>query len=138
MRAPDALFSSLVAAMLFLAACATPVSPTVTMNRGPSLSADSMIYLSVRVERERIAQSLQDAGFTTTARLADAQYTLEVTAGRSRRGTSCGHVRNVSYILTDRAQRVMAIKGRGLTGSCVPNIFDAMSRELASQTGIGG
>ena len=28
--------------------------------------------------------------------------------------------------------RVLVLKGRGLTGSCVPNLFDDMSEKLAS------
>ena len=60
-----------------------------------------------------------------------ADYTLDVRVGRSRYRTSCGSVRNVVYILSNASGRLMIIKGRGLTGSCSPNVFDDLSQKLA-------
>ena len=42
---------------------------------------------------------------------------------------------NVVYILDGRGGHLMVIKGRGLTGACVPNIFDDMSQKLATSFG---
>jgi hypothetical protein len=44
-------------------------------------------------------------------------------------------VSNVAYLLRSGRRYEMVIKGRGLTGSCTPNIFDALSQMLASYAG---
>ena len=43
----------------------------------------------------------------------------------------------MAYIMNGSVGRIMILKGRGLTGSCSPNIFDDMSRLLARHFGIG-
>jgi hypothetical protein len=41
-------------------------------------------------------------------------------------------VNNVRYDLKSGRQVILIMKGRGLTGSCPDNVFDDMSRKLAT------
>ena len=118
--------------LILLAACTSTVPATVT--RGPMgpVTTNPRIFVSARNQSERIVQSLRDAGFTVKEGFRDIDYTLEVRIGDSRARRECGSVNNVIYILNQSGQQLIIIKGRGLTGSCSPNIFDDMSRKLAS------
>ncbi len=53
--------------------------------------------------------------------------------GSSRQSHGCGTKNNVSYSLSAASIPVLQIKGRGFTGTCEPNIFDAMTATLASR-----
>jgi hypothetical protein len=48
---------------------------------------------------------------------------------------SCGGTHNVIYTLEGNGQQLMEIKGRGLTGDCIPNVFDDMSQMLSTYFG---
>ncbi len=121
--------------LAFLSGCASTVPATVTMRPASPLEANATIYLKTRVRLRRIALSLRDAGLTPTNQVEGAGYTLDVRVGSGRGSSDCGRVSNVAYILTRAGSRVMAIKGRGRTGSCTPNVFDDMSQKLAWFTG---
>ena len=132
------IFALLVFALLavsqlaLLPGCTSAVPATVTMSPGSPLEPNATIFLNSTAQRERIAQSLRDAGMTPTAQFQEADYALDVKVGRSRGSAACGGVSNIAYILSRADSRVMVIKGRGRTGSCTPNVFDDMSRKLAS------
>ena len=119
----------------FLSGCSSTVPATVTMGPGVLLEPNPTIFPNAPVQRKRIAQSLRDAGLTLTDQVEDADYALDVRVGRHRSKAACGGLSNVAYLLTRAGSRVMAIKGRGRTGSCTPNVFDDMSQKLASFTG---
>ena len=118
--------------LVFLSGCTTIVPATVT--RGPAfpLKANPKIFLRATVQYERIADSLRDAGLGTAESGNDFDYTLDVKVGRNRRSRECGGLSNVSYVLVRSGQYVLVIKGRGMTGTCNPNVFDDMSHKLAS------
>jgi hypothetical protein len=118
--------------LVLSAACTSTVPATVT--RGPlgPVMTNPRIFVSAANQSVRIVRSLRDAGFTVKEGFRDVDYTLEVRIGDSRASRECGSVNNVIYILNQSGQQFMIIKGRGLTGSCSPNVFDDMSRKLAA------
>jgi hypothetical protein len=114
-------------------ACSTPVPATVTQQPYGPLTENSVFFVIAQRQRARILHSLDDAGLRWTDTWKGADYTLTVDVGSSRgSGKSCGGtVNNVIYTVGGSGARIMVIKGRGLTGTCTPNVFDDMSRKLA-------
>lgn len=111
--------------------CSSPVPPTMTRRSAIPFERGAEILLQAQRQRPRILQSLEAAGLKPVNERAESGYVLIVSVGGSRAGRDCGSVNNVAYDLRGSGQR-MVIKGRGNTGSCTPNIFDAMSRRLAA------
>jgi hypothetical protein len=99
------------------------------------LKANPAVFLQARVQRPRVAESLRNAGVRLAESFAEADYILTTNVGRRRQTQVCGGSSNIAYILDGRGRHLMVIKGRGLTGTCTPNIFDDMSQELASYFG---
>lgn len=120
--------------LVLLPGCTTPVPATVTRAPTSPLKSNPRIFLEAAVQRQRIADALHDAGLRTAESFNDFDYTLEVRMGRNRWSTTCGGVSNVAYLPKSSGRYVLVIKGRGLTGSCSPNVFDDMSQMLASYT----
>ena len=115
--------------------CTSPVAPTVTRAPTSPLMANPAIYLQASVQRPRVGESLRNAGVHLTETFAEADYILNVNVGRRRQTQTCGGSSNVAYVLDGRDGHLMVIKGRGLTGTCVPNVFDNMSQKLATYFG---
>jgi hypothetical protein len=125
-----------IAAQVVLVSCRTsPVPPTVTRAPISPLDANPAIFLQAKVQRPRIAESLRKAGVRLTETYAEADYILNVNVGNRRKTQACGGSSNISYVLDGRDRHVMVIKGRGLTGTCAPNVFDDMSQKLATYFG---
>jgi len=121
--------------VVLAAGCTSPVPPTVTRSPTTPLKANPTIFLQASVQRPRIAESLSQAGVRLAQSLGGADYILNVKVGRRRGSQACGGTSNVAYILDGTAGHLMVIKGRGLTGTCTPNVFDDMSRTLATYFG---
>ena len=121
--------------VVLVSGCTTPVPPTVTRSPTTSLKANPSIYLQATVQTPRVAESLRSANVRLTETFSEADYILTVNVGKRRRSQTCGGISNVSYILDGRASHLMVIKGRGLTGTCVPNVFDGMSQKLSTYFG---
>jgi hypothetical protein len=136
MRIAILLLALLVAPLGLVLACTSKVPATVTVS--PPLPIKSAkIFLLAHSQRDRIAKSLIDASLDVTDEWTTDSYALTVRVGNRRGARACGAVSNVAYELRGivpnaGAQRLMVIKGRGGTGSCEPNVFDDMSRLLAS------
>ena len=116
--------------------CSSPVPATVTRAPTTPLQANPTIALQANKQRPRVAESLRNAGL----RLADSQseaedYLLTVNVGRIQRNKTCGGFGNVAYILADGGRYTLVVKGRGFTGSCIPNLLDEMSEMLATYFG---
>jgi hypothetical protein len=79
---------------------------------------------SLRNARIRIAESFEEA-----------DYILTIHVGKRRVNMKCGGMHNIVYTLGSRGSQLMEIKGRGLTGDCIPNAFDDMSQTLATYFG---
>ena len=117
---------------LLLMACSSLVPPTVTRAPTVLLSKEPTILLAAPRQAPRITQSLSDAGVSVVAEPSGANYSLRVDVGGSRSSMVCGTMNNVRYLLLQAGVHLIVIKGRGWTGSCSPNIFDELSRTLAS------
>jgi hypothetical protein len=130
------LLSVLTIAVTFVAtaACTTKVAPTVTLKPAAPILRSEGIYVIAALQRDRIIESLRKAGLNSTDSPNSAGYVLEVRQGNNRASKSCGTVNNISYVLSVASSRMMVIKGRGASGTCEPNIFDDMSRQLAGYT----
>lgn len=120
--------------VLWSTACAD-VTPRIT-RASPTPLGVPVVYLAAREERSRILQSLEDVGVTVTHDPSAARYTLQVDVGLHRQKQACGELCNVRYALFFRGQKLLEIRGRGWTGSCDSNIFDELSRLLATQFDI--
>ena len=121
--------------IILLSSCSSRVPPAVTMGPPTLFSEDAKLIVRAPRQLGRIVQSLHDAGFETTTEWSGNDYSLDVKVGSNRSRQACGTINNVAYVLSGRNQRLMVIKGRGPTGSCADNIFDDLSRELASHRG---
>jgi hypothetical protein len=121
--------------VVLLSSCTSPVTPTVTRPPTTSLNAHPAIYLQASVQRPRILDSLHGAGIRTATSLEKADYILAVNVGKRRVNMKCGGMHNIVYTLSGKRFPLMEIKGRGLTGDCMPNVFDDMSQTLVSYFG---
>ncbi len=115
-----------------LALAAGCVSDGTTVSDEPDLSLDSSrrVFLVAAREKPRIRDSLTQVGFEVVADLLDAPYLLRVTLGVKKGRRDCGVLSNVKYALRENGETILELKGAGWTGSCEPNVFDAMSLEL--------
>ena len=117
--------------LLLLPSCTSVVPATVTYGPSMAITGEPVISLVARRQLARAELSLRDAGLDPTGDWGDTSYRLDVKVGRTRSSRECGTTNNVIYILSKKGQRVLVIKGRGMTGSCSPNVFDDMSEKLA-------
>jgi len=114
-----------------LGACTSRVPARVTYGPSLPLDKDAEIFVMANSQRERIVQSLTDAGWNCSETWTANGYLLTVSVGNRRIPRSCGSVNNVAYMLNGAGHRIMVIKGRGRTGSCEPNVFDDLSGLLS-------
>jgi hypothetical protein len=130
-----ALAIAIAAQVVLVSGCRSPVPATMTQAPTTPLKANPAIFLQATVQRPRVVESLRNAGVRLTESYEEADYFLIINVGKMRRSQTCGGSSNVEYILDDRGGHVMEIKGRGLTGTCIPNVFDDMSQKLAISFG---
>ncbi len=126
---------SIALQVVLVSGCVSPVPPTVTRAPTIPLKENPAIYLQVIGHKARVAESLRNAGVRLMESDSEADYTLNVNVGKVRGRRDCGSVSNIDYILYSNGRRLMVIEGRGLMGTCVPNIFDGMSQKLATYFG---
>jgi hypothetical protein len=132
---PISLAGLVALQVALVSGCVSPVAPTVTRPPMTSLKANPTIFLQATVQRPRIIDSLRNSRLRPATSYAEADYVLNVVVGKRRVKMECGGTHNVIYTLEGNGRQLMGIKGRGLTGSCIPNIFDDMSEMLASYFG---
>ena len=113
--------------------CTSAVPPQVRILSPLDPATMPSVLLSANDEQDRVAEALSNAGVAVAADMRQATLILTARLGTPR-GTKhkCGGIRNVVYELSQRGGLVAVIKARGLTGTCTPNILDAMSEELAA------
>ena len=121
--------------VVFGSACTSPVPPTVTRPPTLPLKANPAIIVEANRQIPRIEESLRQAGVRLAESYAEADYILKVNVGRRRGNQTCGGTSNVAYILDGKTGHLMVVKGRGLTGTCTPNIFVDMSHKLVTYFG---
>jgi len=130
-----ALALAIAAQVVFVSGCTSPVPATVTRAPRTTLKANPAIYVQANLQKPRVAESLRNAGVRPTESYGEADYILNVKVGRRRQTRACGGSGNIAYILDGGNRHLMVIKGRGFTGTCVPNVFDDMSQKLATYFG---
>ncbi len=124
--------------LLALPSCTAVVPATVTYGPSIAITGEPVIWLMAAKQLDRIERSIRDAGLIPTNNPGRTSYGLVVKLGRTRVTRACGTINNVVYILSRAGQRVLVIKGRGMTGSCSPNVFDDMSQQMARYFQHGG
>ncbi len=135
MRLSIACLFVLAVPLVLMSACATHVPATVTMSPNVPFKKGATVFVLAQRQRERIVESLTNAGLVVSDAWTGDGYSLTVRIGSRRGGQECGGTHNVAYTLSGAGQPLMVIKGRGRTGTCEPNIFDDMSQKLASFAG---
>ncbi len=135
MRIVHAMGLVVVLQLVLLSGCTAPAPATVTRAPATALKSNPKIFIQATVQQGWIVESLRNAGIDAQDSLPGADYTLLVKVGRNRRSTQCGGISNVAYLLSGGGRYVLVLKGRGPTGSCIPNVFDDMSQKLASYLG---
>ncbi len=131
MRAAIVFFFLLILPLGLMSGCASIVPATVTSIPQVPMKKGANIFVVARAQRDRIVESLVDAGLKVSDEWAVDAYSLTVSIGKWRGGSGCQGVSNVSYVLNGGGRRLMVIKGRGHINYCEPNVFDDMSRLLA-------
>lgn len=88
------------------------------------------IYLTAARHKNEIGRFLQTAGFQIADTQTDNTYLLRVTVGIDQGSQACGTLNNVRYALRKNNRDVIEATAKGWTGTCEPNVFNAVSREL--------
>jgi hypothetical protein len=132
---PISLAGLIALQVVLVFGCTSPVPATVTRAPTTPLQANPTIFLLANKQWPRVAESLRNAGLRLADSQFEADYILTVNVGRIQRNKTCGGFGNVAYILDDRGTHMVVVKGRGFTGSCIPNLLDNMSQKLASYFG---
>lgn len=120
-----------------LASCMSPehgakTSDPISSERLSSFdTADRTVFVTAARQKPRIAESLTAAGFAVRTNLLDARHLLRVTIGIDHGWSGCGTRNNVRYSLRRRDVALLELSEKGWTGTCTPNVFDALSHRLA-------
>lgn len=124
-----------------LAGC-TPTAPEVRVLAPLPRGIDPAVFVTAARQKEEIARALRGAGFQVVDRVDDSPYLLRVTVGVDQGSQPCGTLNNVRYELRSEGTSVIVAEAKGWTGSCEPNIFDAVSgalrRRVVEMTGQEG
>ena len=132
---PRHLAATLIASCIGILACSSsPVAPFLVKYQVP-VEGPKVVFLAASEQDDRIAEALRAAGFEVAPKWKTGEYKLRVDVGGVRANRDCGSSNNIRYLLLQQGQRNsegLQLKGRGWTGTCDPNIFDAMSEKLAS------
>lgn len=131
---------ALVAALSTIAValgCSTPVEPTFTRMPGTTIDRSNPVFVATAEQQDRVIQALKANGFATSRKPVEGGYVLRVLFGDSRATKECGTLSNVIFTLYSSAgvaagYPLAQIKARDYSGSCEPNVLDAMAAKLAS------
>lgn len=88
------------------------------------------VFLVAAKEKGAVRASLERAGFKVERDHLATPHFLRVTVGFTQGFRSCGQEHNVRYELVIEGKRVIDLRRRGYTGTCVPNVLDALSEDL--------
>jgi len=112
-----------------LAACG-PTAPTVDVRQPLPKGEDPVLCVTAAQQKPAIEQALRAAGFQVVDGPAQTPYLLRVTLGLDQGARACGTLNNVRYALRRAGETIVQAEAKGWTGSCEPNVFDAVSRLL--------
>ncbi len=114
---------------IFLAGC-SPIAPEVRIFETLPRSIDTPIYVTAARQKGEIIRALRDAGFHIVDHMEDSLRLMRVTIGADQGSQPCGTLNNVRYQLRFEGRNVAEASAKGWTGSCQPNIFNEVSREM--------
>ena len=95
------------------------------------------VFLVATRQKPRILESLGAAGIAVAPDLLDAGFMLRVTIGVDQGSQACGTRNNVKYALRRENAAVVELADKGWTGTCTPNVLDALSQRLAETLASG-
>lgn len=98
---------------------------------GQAVDPSRAVYLVAARQKPRIAESLRRAQVQVVADILDSPALLRVTVGNEKGFRSCGTRNNVKYSLRIGVVEALQLTEDGWTGTCEPNVFDALSARLA-------
>jgi len=129
-----------MAKLLFLLSLLVATGPVVlegcqsTSEHSPDIAIvkveNPTVFLVSAKEKDAVRASLENAGFTVENDHLATPHFLRVTIGLSQNFLACGEKHNVRYELAIERARVIDLRRVGYTGTCVPNVLDALSEEL--------
>jgi hypothetical protein len=108
----------------------TPVTPEVQVFEPLPEGIDTPIYLTAARQKDNIKRALRVAGFRIVDRMEDSLRLMRVTIGVDQGSQTCGTLNNVRFQIRYEGRNVVEATAKGWTGSCQPNIFDEVSREM--------
>jgi hypothetical protein len=135
---------------ILVTSCAA-VEPFVSSPPTAPIKPDPRIFVIAQRDRGRITESLERLDIEVVKEV-QPDYLLRAKVGKGKKLANekdCGSFQSVSYELFEAYvrdsrdqswdaisrgdRRVLAIKARGWTGNCSPNVWDDMSRVLVDQ-----
>ena len=118
-----------------VASCAGPGGEVREPDPGAAAAAlhttNRTIFVVATRQKARIIESLEAVGIKVSQDLAEAGFMLRVTVGTDQGWRDCGTRNNVKYSLRREGVAVVELAEKGWTGTCTPNVFDVLSRQLA-------
>ena len=135
---------TLAAGLLLLhvlaAGCTTVAAeaPPASLSAAARAATPRTVFVMAARQKPRIVASLAAAGVEVSANLVAAGFTLRVTIGADQGFSDCGTRNNVKYSLRRQGSIELELVEKGWTGTCEPNVFDALSVRLARALAGGG
>ena len=112
-----------------LAGC-SPIAPEVRVFETLPQGINTPIYVTAARYKDEIKRALRNAGFRIVDRMEDSLRLMRVTIGADQGSQSCGTLNNVRFELRFENRNVAEASAKGWMGSCQPNLFDEVSREM--------
>jgi hypothetical protein len=123
------VWGGLILGGAILAGCADRASQIRVVEQLPR-GADPFIFVTAARQKNEVVRALRTAGFRLVDAQVDGAYLLRVTVGIDQDSQACGTLNNVRYALRVERRDIIEAVAKGWTGTCEPNIFDTVSREL--------
>lgn len=121
--------SCLILLGIIVASCEA-TAPEVRVIEPLPQGTDPAIYVTAARHKEEIVRSLRAVGFRIADEPVESQYLLRVTVGIDQNTQACGTLNNVRYALRTEGRTLVEAVAKGWTGTCEPNVFNVVSREL--------
>ncbi|HVN87709.1 MAG TPA: hypothetical protein VMW17_22965 [Candidatus Binatia bacterium] len=123
-------FSALARLLIVATVGCAPTAPVVQVIEEPPHWDKPRVYLTAARQRDEVARGLRAAGFQLVDEIDDRSYFLRVTIGSTQSSRPCGTLNNVRYELRVQGRTIVTAEAKGWTGTCEPNVFDDVGREL--------
>lgn len=127
------LFLILSAIPMLVGCAAATIAPQVQIFEPLPQGRDTPIYVTAARQKEAIKQSLRKAGFHIVDRLEGSALIMRVTIGAGQGTEPCGTLNNVRFQLRSQGNNTAEATAKGWSGTCQPNVFDAISHEMGQK-----